>query len=105
MNPVRARKRPIEIEAIQYAWHPEFVDELIRWGVEVEPTPHWFGACGEDGHDENTDLLIVTLEGKMLVRPANAISGFPGDWIIRGVAGEFYPCKPDIFERTYELVP
>ena len=41
-------------------------------------------------------IVIKTLEGKMIA--------LPGDWIIKGVKGEFYPCKPDIFEKTYELV-
>ena len=41
-------------------------------------------------------LLIPTLEGDMLAQP--------GDWIIKGVQGEFYPCKPDIFAATYDLV-
>ena len=40
--------------------------------------------------------VISTLEGDMEVSP--------GDWIIKGVVGEFYPCKPDIFEKTYEKV-
>lgn len=40
------------------------------------------------------ELRIETLEGDMLVSP--------GDWVIRGVKGEYYPCKPDIFEATYE---
>jgi hypothetical protein len=42
-------------------------------------------------------ILIDTLEGQMKANP--------GDWIIRGVKGEFYPCKPDIFEATYEVSP
>lgn len=42
----------------------------------------------------NGNLLISTLEGVMLVTP--------GDFVIRGVQGEFYPCKPDIFEETYD---
>ncbi len=41
--------------------------------------------------------IITTAEGLMLARP--------GDWIIRGVQGEFYPCKPDIFSQTYESIP
>ena len=45
---------------------------------------------------EDGSVLIATLEGTM--------QGFPGDWIIRGVKGEIYPCKPDIFEATYEAV-
>lgn len=41
-------------------------------------------------------IMIPTLEGTM--------EAIPGDWIIKGVNGEFYPCKPDIFEKTYEKV-
>ena len=44
----------------------------------------------------NNKLIIPTLEGD---HEAN-----PGDWIIKGIAGEFYPCKPHIFEKTYEKV-
>jgi hypothetical protein len=43
---------------------------------------------------ERKAIVIETLEGTMI--------GEPGDWIIRGVNGEFYPCKPDIFAKTYE---
>ena len=45
-------------------------------------------------HDEKNGLIIHTLEGNH--------SALIGDWIIKGVKGEFYPCKPDIFELTYE---
>lgn len=45
---------------------------------------------------EDGSVLIDTLEGTM--------QGFPGDWIICGVNGEYYPCKPDIFAKTYEKV-
>ena len=44
--------------------------------------------------ENNAEMVIPTLEGRM--------HATPGDWIIRGVQGEFYPCKPDIFEKTYE---
>lgn len=96
-------KRPIEVEAIRW-WGPGIadgkvqrptVDELVAWGCRVQPTAHWGGACNEPGCEENYDLAIPTLEGEMTCRV--------GDWIIRGVAGEFYPCKNDIFEMTYEL--
>ena len=46
--------------------------------------------------EKHTTILIPTLEGVMTV--------LPGDWIIKGVNGEFYPCKPDIFDKTYEYV-
>jgi hypothetical protein len=48
-------------------------------------------------NQEDEPPYIRTLEGNMYV--------MPGDWIIKGVKGEFYPCKPDIFELTYEAVP
>ena len=85
---MKYRKKPIEIEAIQY-----LRDENI---MQVQD---FFG-------DENGKTLIYdapinqykirTLEGDMTL--------IKGDWIIRGVKGEFYPCKPDIFEMTYEKV-
>ncbi|MEU4225816.1 hypothetical protein AB0F17_16100 [Nonomuraea sp. NPDC026600] len=80
----RFRKRPVEIEAVQ--WTGDNVNEL--WDAfsaeniygPTEKNPDW--------------LIITTLEGDMR---ANV-----GDWIIKGVQGELYPCKPDIFEATYE---
>lgn len=78
------RKKPIVIEAIQYTG-TNFVaiGEFMRWqNIDL---------C----RDEDV-LIIDTLEGE--------IKACPGDYIIKGVSGEFYPCKPDIFEKTYEPV-
>lgn len=75
------RKKPVEIEARQYT----------RNGLEAEQVAAW---CG--GAQTDDGLIIHTLEGDHL---ANY-----GDWIIQGVAGEFYPCKPAIFEQTYDSV-
>ena len=84
----RYRKLPVEIEAVQctegvvahgYAELHEFVGE---------------GFC--QPVDESISPYIKTLEGDMIVSL--------GDYIIKGVNGEFYPCKPDIFEKTYEAV-
>lgn len=82
------RKKPVVIKAIQWLgdnWE-EVTEEL---GLEV---------VGQDliGLSDNTKLSIPTLEGVM--------EASVGDYIIRGVQGEFYPCKPDIFETTYEKV-
>jgi hypothetical protein len=80
------RKKPVVIEAVQLA--EDSLDELAEF-------------CGFNiGDVENplygSGIVIETLEGNMLARK--------GDWIIKGVNGEFYPCKPDIFEKTYEKV-
>ena len=65
----------------------ELYDPVL--GKEVRPTKGvWIDP-------ENGSFMIRTLEGDMRVEY--------GDWVIRGVAGEFYPCKPDIFNKTYEL--
>lgn len=77
------RKKPVTIQAVQVtdAWfegpHPNHIP-----GIIIDPTTK---TCG-----------IATLEGVMTARV--------GDWIIKGVKGEYYPCKPDIFSATYEKV-
>jgi hypothetical protein len=77
----RYRKKPVVIEAMQYlgSFELEFLGDSERVRKAADDT----GACE-----------IVTLEGVMRCEV--------GDWIIRGVKGELYPCKPDIFEATYE---
>jgi hypothetical protein len=81
------RKRPVVIEAVQ--WFPGVEID----GVEMEP-------CDLPRHDPEYPCAagrhpyIKTLEGRMSVSA--------GDWIITGVQGERYPCKPDIFALTYE---
>lgn len=81
------RKKPVVIEAFQ--WQPK---------LKPEDCPHWFmNWIGQsiDQFDLSTgNVVIPTLEGNM--------TAIPGDWIIRGIKGEMYPCKPDIFEATYE---
>ena len=78
------RKKPVEIEARQ-------LTDAIASNREIA---EWCGA--ESWTFDSTTLHIKTLEGIM--------KASPGDFIIKGVQGEFYPCKPDIFEQTYELV-
>ena len=79
---MRFRKKPIVIEAVQYTGSvPAELDELLS---------------DASFHLAEGSLFIRTLEGQMEARN--------GDWIIRGVKGECYPCKPDIFEATYEAV-
>lgn len=84
------RKKPVVIEAEQ--WHgPESVIAGVRQATLAEKQAHlWIFAHGYELY------VIETLEGLHWVRP--------GDWIITGVKGEKYPCKPDIFAATYEPV-
>jgi hypothetical protein len=76
------RKKPVEIEA-----------RLWRGGWEAaKPLLDWIGAKASWCDDDT--IRIQTLEGEMVARP--------GDFIIKGVKGEFYPCKQEIFALTYE---
>jgi hypothetical protein len=90
-NMAKFRKKPVVIEAVQ--WNGKNFDEVMNFMNVV----HGHKVAYEDAEHAaiNTgNLLIDTLEGRMI---ANT-----GDWIIKGVKGEFYPCKPDIFEATYD---
>lgn len=92
------RKKPVIIEAVQLT-----KNNLLS---ENKPKlPVWFTEAVKDGKiqvvvtekiDNSLYAIVHTLEGKMM---ANA-----NDWIIKGIKGEFYPCKPDVFEQTYERV-
>ena len=75
------RKKPIVIEAVQFHDSKAGLAEVVGFVPNIGL--------------QNGVPIIRTLEGDMSVSP--------GDWIIKGVQGEFYPCKPDIFEATYEL--
>ena len=85
---MKYRKKPIVIEAVQFD------------GKNFKEVG---SLCGPGGNKftglmvENGVLFVRTLEGILRVKE--------GDWIIRGVKGELYPCKPDIFAATYEAVP
>ena len=94
---MKFRKKPIEIEAIQWTGDSSVkaVSEFLGANnQELENDDYVIKL--ENGTCRLGNLYIKTLEGLML---ANI-----GDWVIKGVNGEFYPCKPDIFEKTYEKV-
>ncbi len=85
---MKFRKKPVVIDAVQFLGTEEsgelVVNELSEnLVIIIHDGDHW-------------ELDIPTLEGTMIANP--------GDWVIRGIAGELYPCKPDIFEATYEAV-
>jgi hypothetical protein len=82
------RKRPVTIEARVFDGTHASALQLMDW-----MGPSMSGAVWPTFED--TPILVIqTLEGEMAARP--------GDYVIRGVQGEFYPCKPDIFAATYE---
>src|SRR3990167_1586006 len=85
---MKYRKKPVEIEAIQY-----------QREANIMAVQDFFGdANGREllFHADKNEYYIKTLEGNMFLTK--------GDWIIRGVKGEFYPCMSGIFEETYEPV-
>lgn len=102
---MRYRKKPVVIEAWQWLFshgEPKSLEE------ETPPPPTWVtdalwlwpqigGIYFEPDHPDGPRISIATLD-------AVAVAS-PGDWIIKGTAGELYPCKPDIFEATYEREP
>lgn len=82
---MRFRKKPVVIEAVQYD------------GSNITELWDFAGADKVYGPTEVNSLpFVMTLEGNMTISV--------GDFLIKGVKGEFYPCKPDIFEQTYEAV-
>ncbi|MGO2311675.1 MAG: hypothetical protein ACTH6A_06595 [Brachybacterium tyrofermentans] len=113
-TPSMFRKKPVEIEAMRFIGPPANAHALTGWmeghdypflvGNATEPDTLRYpgdesGIRPEQGiyiDPATGELMIRTLEGDMRVAV--------GDWVIRGVRGEFYPCKPDIFDATYEAV-
>lgn len=78
----RFRKKPVEVEAVQ--WTGNNTDLILRW---IDHT---------HARVQENYLVIPTLEGPHMASL--------NDWIIKGIKGEFYPCKPDIFLATYDRV-
>ena len=81
------RKKPVVIEAFQWLPNNEYAAGRAAGWMEA-------GGCDFAVGGAHYAVTIRTLEGDMDAQD--------GDWIIKGVKGEFYPCKPDIFEATYE---
>jgi len=93
---MKYRKKPIVIDAFKY--DGDLINSVGKYYV-----PKWAEEASENGviffHSTNTspsEMFIKTLEGEMMVTV--------GDYVIKGVNGEIYPCKPDIFEKTYDKV-
>lgn len=87
---MKFRKKPVVIEAIQFTGLSSINQMCNRWQKS------FMDVADFDESEEKENFFIETLEG-------NHCASL-NDWIIKGVNGEFYPCKPDIFEKTYEAV-
>ncbi len=89
---MKFRKKPVVIEAMQFR-RDDTANDILAWANK--------GLGGDDkanvecsADESGSTMRIHTLEGTMVAND--------GDWIIKGVKGEFYPCKPDIFAATYD---
>lgn len=133
MNAMTYRKKPVEIQAMQMAIdaRPRYNadggnEEFHRIGSDMadhnRKIAAWMAESGYEAAQDGEDLEdwdeseTITVDGELRGLPEFGVNfitiltlegemnASPGDWIIRGVQGEFYPCKPDIFEQTYEPV-
>ena len=88
----RYRKRPVEIDAFQWTGGPDQTEDPL-WIVDAiaQGKVRFNDICSD-----KVSMTIRTLEGDM--------TAHPGDWVIRGIKGELYPCRDDIFQATYEAV-
>lgn len=88
------RKKPVVIDAVQWTGS---IEKITEWLQSVAPLLDGCSVELDLKTPPNIVLHIVTLEGDMRASR--------GDWIIKGVKGELYPCKPDIFQATYDPEP
>lgn len=94
---MRYRKKPVVIEAVQFVYTGEGIRRLTEFCGDA------IGRISKERHpDAKGEMEICTLEDGVHLTVKHIAT--EGDWIIKGVQGEFYPCKPDIFEQTYEEV-
>lgn len=89
------RKKPVEVEAFQWTGDKDQETEPV-WMCEALQSGKAIIYYLHNSPGEFAEMGIQTLEGELFAKP--------GDYIIRGIKGEIYPCKPDIFAATYEKV-
>lgn len=95
------RKKPVVVEAMQWDGTAADATPIIDWILSNDGCANYecvdVDQCTGHGSDAPHTIAIRTLEG--------TTRAVPGDWVIRGTAGEFYPCKPVIFASVYEGIP
>jgi hypothetical protein len=91
---LKYRKKPVEVEAVQLLWKNwSEICDFVGVGKLIDGKPEGFNP---DGDLNKIGLRIPTSEG--------VVRAVEGDWIIKGIEGEFYPCKDSVFQKTYEEV-
>lgn len=96
MKAQRYRKRPVEIEAMHF-------DGTTGSGLAIEA---WAGGTGRENDEVKFNPMLFTGKDRYIEihTREGTMRAVVGDWVIKGVQGEFYPCKPDIFAATYDAV-
>jgi hypothetical protein len=93
---MKFRKKPVVVEAMLFDGTEENFNQIWAWACPSDDTLESPVHCGnhDDGSDDYTELSVRTWEGD--------VTAHPGEWIIKGTRGEFYPCKPEAFADSYE---
>ena len=100
----RFRKKPVVIEAFQYRIGAPSEAIFAEWPQWAKDNLAHDAAGMIVSRDGAPKRLLVAYEDRLIVRTLEGdVMALDGDWIIKGVRGEFYPCKPDIFAATYEV--
>ena len=91
---LKAKKKPVIVEYVQ--WNGKNVSEIMSF-------------CGSAAHDiyqiNLINLANMPVEYSLIIKTFKGNERvYPGDYIIKGIYGDFYPCKPDIFKETYEII-
>lgn len=91
----RYRKKPVAVAAMQWDGTDSSMEAILRWTkiVDKKGLVHW--SISREG-GQVLKAFVVTPNGSVQIEP--------NEWIIKGVDDEFYPCKPDIFQKTYDPV-
>jgi hypothetical protein len=95
MKILKARKKPVEVECIKF--NGRNVKDIASFiGKSIKPSLY-----SDSAYRAEKDAPVFTIEIKTLNGPVEV---FPGEYIIKGVSGEFYPCSEEIFKKTYDIV-
>jgi hypothetical protein len=98
-EPIKYRKKPIKIEALQWDGSAESATPIIDWALPLGATIKYHEHLMDGDFIAHPDpFLWVDMPGK------RRLIASAGDYIVRGVEGEFYPCPPSIFEKTYDRI-